>query len=201
MKKPLLRAGTGACLLVAALFFLGDVRNAAAVLLAVFIHEAGHLLALWALGLPLRGLRVELRGLCIEYGGSCGACAHALAAAAGPLAGLAFAFAVSRIGNRLGSDWCCLAAGASLLLSVFNLLPAMPLDGGMILFHLSAALLGHKRAGAILEAAGLIVGAGLMGGGLYLMLHGKGAALLLAAIWLLLAQEDARGLVKRQEMI
>ena len=201
MKRPLLRAGAGAFLLVAALFFLGDAWDIAAVLLAVSIHEAGHLLALWLLGLPLRGLRIELRGFCIEYGGSCGACGHALAAAAGPFAGLAFAFAVSRIGNRLGSDWCCLTAGVSLLLNAFNLLHALPLDGGMILYHLSGALFGSRHAGTLLEATGLIVGAGLMGGGLYLMLHGRGAAILLAAIWLLLAQEDARGLVKRQEMI
>ena len=201
MRRPLLRAGAGALLLTAALFFLGSARDAAAVLLPVAVHEAGHLLALWLLGLPLRGFRIELRGLCIEYGGNGGAVAHALGAAAGPLAGLAFAFAASRVGNRLTSDWCCLTAGVSLLLSLFNLLPALPLDGGMILQQLSIALLGEKRGAAITEAAGLLVGAGLLGGGLYLMLHGKGAALLLAAIWLLLAQEDGRGLVKRREMI
>ena len=201
MKKPLLKAGAGAFLLAVLLFLLGDAWDVAAILLPVAVHELGHLLALWLLGLPLRGLRIELRGLCIEYGGSAGAFAHALAAAAGPLAGIAFAFAASRLGNRLGSDWLCLTAGVSLLLSIFNLLPAAPLDGGMILLRLSTAFLGGKCGAQLTEALGLMVGAGLLGGGFYLMLHGKGAALLLAAIWLLLAQEDSRGLVKRREMI
>lgn len=201
MRRVFLRAGGGAFLLVALLFFLGDGWDVAAVLLPVAVHELGHLFALWLLGLPLRGFRIELRGLCIEYGGSAGALAQALAAAAGPLAGIVFAFAASRVGNRLESDWLCLTAGVSLLLSLFNLLPALPLDGGTILLHLSTAVLGDKRGARLTEAAGLIVGAALLGGGFHLMLHGKGAALPLAAIWLLLAQEDGRGLVKRREMI
>ena len=201
MRKPLLRAGAGAFLLVMVVFLLGDAWDIAAVLLPIAVHEAGHLTALWLLGLPLRGVRIELRGLCLEYGGSAGAFTHALAAAAGPLAGGAYAFAASHIGNRLGSDWLCLTAGVSLLLSLFNLLPALPLDGGTILLHLSCAVLGDKRGARLTEAAGLVVGAGLLGGGFYLMLHGKGVALALAAIWLLLAQEDGRGLVKRREMI
>lgn len=201
MNKPFLRAGTGAFLLAAILCFLGDGWDIAAVLLPVAVHELGHLIVLWLLGLPLRGFRIELRGLCIEYGGHTGAFGHALAAAAGPLAGLAYAFAASRVGNRLGSDWLCLTAGVSLLLSLFNLLPALPLDGGTLLLHLSSALLGNRRGAILTEVAGLIVGAAMLGGGFYLMLHGRGAALALAAIWLLLYQEDGRGLVKRCEMI
>ena len=201
MRKAILHAGPGAFLLVAAVFFLGDGWDIAAVLLPVAVHELGHLLALWLLGLPLRGLRVELRGLCIEYGGSPGALAQILAAAAGPLAGLAYALAASRIGGRLESDWICLTAGVSLLLSLFNLLPAMPLDGGVILSNLGCAVLGERRGARLCEALGLLVGAALLGGGFYLMLHGKGVALLLAAVWLLLSQEDGRGLVKRHEMI
>ncbi len=71
----------------------------------------------------------------------------------------------------------------------------------MILFHLSSVLLGDTRAAHLTEGVGLIVGAALLGGGVYLLFHGKGAALSLAAIWLLLSQEDWLGLVKRREMI
>ena len=201
MNKLSVRAGAGAFLLVTILFLLGDAWSIAAVLLPVAVHELGHLLAFWLLGLSLRGLRFELRGLCLEFGGSTGALGYTAAAAAGPAAGIAFAFAVSRVGNRLGSDWLCLTAGVSLLLSLFNLLPALPLDGGTILFHLSRVVLGDKRGALLTEASGLIVGAALLGGGFYLMTNGRGAALSLAAIWLLLAQEDGRGLVKRREMI
>ena len=201
MKKPVLRAGSGAFLLIILVFLLGDAWKITAVLLPVAVHELGHLLVLRLLGLPLRGIRLELRGLCIEYGGSCGALAHALIAAAGPLAGIVYAFAASRIGNHLGSDWLCMTAGVSLLLSLFNLLPAIPLDGGRLFLHLSCAFLGEKRGALLTEGIGLLVGAALLGGGFYLMMNGKGAALTLAAVWLLLSQEDSRGLVKRCEMI
>ena len=201
MRKPLLRVGSGAFLIILLLFLTGDAWDIAAVLLPVVVHESGHLLALWFLGFPLRGIRFELRGLCLEYGGSGGAFAHVLAAAAGPLAGIGYAFAASRIGNRLGSDWLVLTGGVSLLLSFFNLLPAVPLDGGTILLRLSCALLGDRRGTALAEAVGLFVGAALLGGGFYLLMHGKGAGLTLAAIWLLIAQEDGQGLVKRREMI
>ena len=201
MRKPVMLIGSGAFLLILLLFLLGDPWKIAAVLLPIAFHELGHLLALKLLGLPLRGIRLELRGLCIEYGGSCGALSHAMAAAAGPLAGIAYAFAASRIGDRLGSGWLSLTSGISLLLSFFNLLPAMPLDGGRLLFHLSCAFLGEKRGKRFTEVVGLLVGAALLGGGFYLMIHGKGAALTLAAVWLLLSQEEGRGLVKRCEMI
>ena len=104
MKRPFLRAGTGALLLVAALFFLGSGENIAAVLLPIAAHELGHLLALWLLGLPIRCFHIELRGFCIEYGGSSGALGHAFAAAAGPLAGIAYAFAAAHLAGRLESD-------------------------------------------------------------------------------------------------
>lgn len=201
MRAPALRAGSGALLVMAAMFFLGSCGDLAAVLLPAAAHELGHLFALWILGLPVRSFWIDLKGLCIKYGGSTGEMGHVFAAAAGPIAGFAFAYAASLAGKRLGSEWLCLTAGVSLLLSVFNLLPALPLDGGNILLHLSGAILGERRAHSLTEVSGLLVCAAMLGSGFYLLLQGKGAALLLAAIWLLLAQESGRGLVKRQEMI
>lgn len=200
MKLPPLRAGFGALLLLALLFCLGG-EGAAAFLLPVAAHELGHLLALGLLRLPVRAFRLELRGLCIEYGGSPGALGHAFIAAAGPLAGLSCAFALSRLGVRLGSDWCRLSAGLSLALTLFNLLPALPLDGGRILLALSSALLGERAAQRLVEGSGLLVGAGLLGWGFSVLLHGGGLAPVLAALWLLLSQEDGQGLVKPRRLV
>lgn len=201
MRAAPLRAGSGALIVIAVMFFLEGSGNFTAVLVPAAAHELGHLFALWMLGLPVRSFRIELQGFCIEYSGSTGALGHALAAAAGPLAGLAFSYAASLAGGRLGSEWLCLTAGVSLLLSLFNLLPALPLDGGAILLHISGAILGEQRARVLVEITGLLVCAAMLGGGFYLLLQGKGAAVLLAAVWLLLAQENGRGLVKRREMI
>ena len=201
MEKSHVSVSPAALLLGALLYCTADFSELAAILAPVIVHELGHIVTLRLYGLRIRRVRADLRGLCIEYGGLCSPWGHAVSAFAGPAAGLGYAFAASHIGNRLGSDWLCLTAGVSLLLSLFNLLPALPLDGGTILLHLSCAVLGDRRGAVLTEAAGLIVGAGLLGGGFYLMMHGKGVALALAAIWLLLAQEDGRGLVKRREMI
>lgn len=201
MKGAGLEFGAGAMVFLLALYSLGDARQMTAVLLPILAHEAGHLLVLWLLHLPVRGFRIELRGLCIEYGGSPGALRIALAAAAGPAAGLVYAFACSRFGIRLGSDWLCLTAGVSLLLSVFNLLPALPLDGGTLLLRLCTVFFSERTGLKICEISGILVAAGLLGLGFHQMLLGSGAGLVLAAVWLLLSQDMGQGLVKRREII
>lgn len=195
------RIDPGAALPAAFLLLIGSAGEIAAVLLPAVIHELGHLAALRLLGLRVRRLRLELRGVCIEYYGSCSAAGHALAAAAGPVAGFVWAFAAFVLGVRTGREWLSLSAGVSLLLSLFNLLPALPLDGGRIVLTLSCAMLGERRGEHAAEALSLFVGAALLGCGFWLMLRQRGVAVLVAAIWLLLYQESGRGLVKRGEMI
>ncbi len=200
MKQKKLEIGAGAVLFAALLYYLGGGAVLAALLLPAAVHELGHLAALKLLGLKVRSFRLTLKGFCIEYGGYTGAMGHALAAACGPMAGLWFAWGASWLGNRLDKPWLCLTAGVSLLLSAFNLLPALPLDGGRILSCLSAALLGEKRGGLLTRWASLAVGALLLSAGVWQMLHGRGAALTLAAVWLLLYQ-DERGLVNGREVL
>ena len=201
MRGKKLSVSAGAVLLAALVYYLYDLETVAAVLVPAATHELGHLAALNLLGLRVNGFRAELKGFCIDYSGYTGAMGHALAAAAGPMAGLWYAWAASMAGNRLDSDWLCLSAGVSLLLSLFNLLPALPLDGGRILEHLAGAFLGDKQGALLTETVGAVVGAVLLAAGVLLMMHGRGIALALAAIWMLLYQDNRRGLVKGKEML
>lgn len=201
MRLPPVRAGFGALLFTAALFCIPDGMSAAALLLPLCAHELGHLLALGLLGLPIRCFHIELRGLCIEYGGRAGALGHSFVAAAGPFAGLVYAFALSRAAMSLQSEWCRLSAGLSLALTLFNLLPALPLDGGVLLLRLGSALFGDRVGRRLAEASSLLVGAALLGWGFSVLLHGGGLAPTLAAIWLLLSQDDGQGLAKRPELV
>lgn len=169
------------------IYYLAPVDMLLTMLLPVLAHELGHILYLRLLGLRIRSFRIELKGLCIEYRGFTGTVGHALAAAAGPVLGLLYALAASLLARHYASSWLELTAGVSLLLSVFNLLPALPLDGGRILFHLSAALLGESRAAHIVDVSSLAVGGILLVLGAYLMFRGYGMALELAAVWLLLS--------------
>lgn len=190
-----------ALLLTAALLYILPPESISALLLPMAAHELGHLAMIALLGLRVRSLRLEPKGLCLEYVGEPGTMGHILVAVAGPAAGFLYAWAASRLSGYTGQSWLSLTAGLSLLLSCYNLLPALPLDGGRVLLHLSCALLGEGPGRRLTELSGLTLGFGLMGLGVWLLMRGRGAALLLAAVWLLLSQENARGLVKKREIV
>ena len=187
MRKERFGISAPAVAAAALLYYLAPTDKLLAVLLPVIFHELGHLLALRLLGLRISRFRIDLKGLCMEYRGYAGGLGHALAAAAGPALGLLYALAASLLASRYSSAWLELTAGVSLLLSAFNLLPALPLDGGRILYHLSAALFGERVAARVADIVSLAVGTVLLGLGAYLMFRGFGLALELAAVWLLLS--------------
>ena len=76
-----------------------------------------------------------------------------------------------------------------ILLSIFNLLPAPPLDGGRILAPLLCALLGSEKEERIGRILGFAVGFILCALGIVSALKGKGAAPLLPGLWLLLRED------------
>ena len=88
-----------------------------------------------------------------------------------------------------------------MILTAFNLLPALPLDGGQIFAELAAAAFGGRRGMRLAELAGLLTGALLLAAGLWLMWTGMGAAVLVASIWLLLSQPENPALGRRKELL
>lgn len=158
-----------------------------ALLLPIAVHELSHALAIRALGLRIRGLRLEPCGLCIVYSGACPDWKHAAASLAGPFGGLVYAL-LARAGD---TEWLCFSADVSLVLSLFNLLPIMPLDGGRAFLALCRTRLGEEDGPAFFErlergflALALLAGVALIR---------RGSAPLLAGLWLLLLRRDERG--------
>ena len=135
MRRPRLEISAGGVLLLAALIFVLTADELTALALAVLAHEAGHAAAIYLTGGRVTALRLAVTGPIICRTGGTDGAREAFCALAGPLAGVLYAI--------VSAERLPLSAGMSLVLSAFNSLPALPLDGGRAL----AALAGGARGG------------------------------------------------------
>lgn len=154
-------------------------------LLALLLHELGHLLTARGLGYRIRSLELWPFGAALSVDGGAGSLPVSLA---GPLCGLTAA-AMSLMMLRLLPQTAAVMEPFFLLnltLSAVNLLPAEPLDGGRALAALLARTLGMRRARRFTAWTGLCLGGGLLGLGVYGAFLGVGSegALLFAGFLL-----------------
>jgi len=194
-----LHVSAGFLLLAGALWLLDSGGVMSALLPAAAVHELGHIAAIAAMGGRIEALWLEASGLRLDYRGVLGRGGEAFAAAAGPAAGLLLALAAAAAGKRWDSDYLKCLAGVSCLLSGFNLLPALPLDGGRILL-LALEGLWPDRAEDAAFWSGLGIGAGLMLLGLWAAWRWGALALIPAGAWVLLYQLRLFALVKNAPM-
>lgn len=158
-----LSVSPGFLLLAAFLYYAGGGAALTAFFTAMLVHELGHLAAMLLTGTSVRALRLTAAGPVIEYEGTVTARQETGIIAAGPLAGLLFA-------------WGCLLWGSAyfryvgliaLLSSVFNLLPVLPMDGGRLLSALLCTSLPERAAATALQVLGSLCGAGICLTGIY----------------------------------
>ena len=154
-------------------------------LLALFLHELGHLLTARGLGYRVRTMELWPFGAALRLDAGAGSRGMASVALAGPLCGL--------VAAGMGLVFLRLLPGteevmepfflSNLSLSLVNLLPAEPLDGGRVLSACLAHALGARRARHITAWTGLLLGGGLLALGVYGALLGVGSesALVFAA--------------------
>lgn len=131
--KGLVSLGT---LLVSVLAYAGlyGWRFGTGFVLLIAVHELGHVLALRRLGIraglpvfvPFLGAFVRLREAPETV------LAEALSALAGPATGVAGALVVAGTAAAAGSGLLRALAFTGLLVNLFNLVPALPLDGGRV---------------------------------------------------------------------
>ena len=155
--RPCLRPAIrpGAVILLALLCYLAPLRAVGAFLLAMSVHELGHLGAITLCGGKLRGLCLGTRGAVIKVEGLT-LKQELYCALAGPGAGL-----------------CLLAAGKFLPMtalmalchSLYNLLPVYPLDGGRALYCALAPLRG--KAWTVTQWVGIGTALALTALGIY----------------------------------
>ena len=118
----------GALLLSIGIFL--DEDNFLLMLLpAMLIHECGHILFLKLFGYEIRSVGIGAFGLEIDYTGYLEGLGGFASIAAGPLFGLVYGACCQ---NQSKEFWN-ISGGMSIALSLFNLLPVIPLDGGRLL--------------------------------------------------------------------
>ena len=167
------KISAGGAVLLAALYFLLDTDELAALLLAAAAHELGHLVAIRLTGGRARSLTANITGAVIERDAQAGSLSEMVCALSGPAAGLIWAALAAGLGSFIGLDMLLLSAGMSLVLSGFNLLPGLPLDGGRALecaIGCRATLLCSLVTAALVLLFGVILAAS--GGGMALLIAG-----------------------------
>ena len=166
-------------------------------LLALLLHETGHLLTARGLGYRVRSLELWPFGAALSMDLNTGSRGALPVALAGPLCNLAAA-AMSLLLLRLlprtegvMEPFFCM----NLSLAAVNLLPAEPLDGGRALASLLSRPLGARRARRLTAWTGLVLGGALFSLGVYGAILGVGSetALLFAAFLLLSGVRTIRG--------
>ncbi|MDQ6648681.1 MAG: site-2 protease family protein [Actinomycetota bacterium] len=121
---------------------------------SVLAHELGHCLVGKALGLPVRRLTIFLLGgVSVIDREPETAGREYLVAVVGPMVSLVLAGVAWVLGEALGGSATLpgqlgrLTAGVNLVVTVFNLLPGLPLDGGRVLRAAIWQVTGRKGTG------------------------------------------------------
>ncbi len=174
-----------AAIVASLVYYFYDWTELTAVAAAITVHELGHLATLKLLGLNVCSLKAELGGICISYRDGGGTAVDIIAAAAGPLAGILYALGASRVFLATGERWLAISGGLSFILSAFNLLPIMPLDGGRILSAIFGMLFNETRAAEAARVTGLLCAAALFVWGVYRLALRRDVTVYAAGAWLL----------------
>ncbi len=158
---------------------LNGWRAAMAIFSAAALHELGHLAAVRLLGGRTAGFTLtpfggELRAAGLSYPG------ELAAVLAGPGTNLLTCLVLTSLPSAL-TELGYTFLGANLVLGVFNLLPAAPLDGWRAWELLLCWLLGPDRGGRWSAALGGLGSAALTLGVLWLMVRSGGNIWLLPA--------------------
>lgn len=180
---------------------LGLHTEVPALLLSLFAHEAGHLLSARLARVRVEAMTATPFGCGLQLGNlyALSAWQTFAVAAGGPLASLQLILidvALARWGV-VSPAFALSLLRVTLALLLFNLLPALPLDGGRMLYALTSRRLGRERACRLAARIGYAVSLALLAGTVWLFIHTRRFNLTLpacAAFMLAGIAEDRRAL-------
>lgn len=169
----------------------GGISGVALILLvfgSVLLHELGHAVAARSLGVHVSGIELSLLGGAAKMVDMPRTPSHELLiAAAGPAVSVILGGLGLGLGAVTGVHLLWWLGAANFVIAMFNLIPALPMDGGRILRALLARKMDFVRATATSVKVSRVVAVtfGIVG-----LLHGPLQLLLLAPfLWIMGTRE------------
>lgn len=158
------------------------ILGALGLFLSIILHELSHSLVARRQGIPMRGITLFMFGGVAEMGKEPPTPkAEFLMAVVGPLSSFAIAFLFyGALGFGIQNEWSLPVIGIlnyltviNIVVAIFNLLPAFPLDGGRVLRSVLWHVKGdYDWATRISSGIGVFFGFFLMGYGFMRMFYG-----------------------------
>jgi Zn-dependent protease/predicted transcriptional regulator len=192
--------------------FVWGLGLTVALFLSVLAHELAHAIYARRKGAAVHDITLLMIGGVSRIGEPRQARHEAVMALAGPGVSLAIGLVAGALEALAPRGWVdarvalALVAEMNLLLGLFNLIPAFPMDGGRVLRALLATRLGALRATRIASLVGKLfaaafVAAGLLGGGVFMILIGGFVFLGAEAETRQVAMKSALGRVRVRDLM
>lgn len=181
--KTELRITAPFAFLIALLLIFDKTGMMSVSVIAVTLHELGHLMALYALNLPPKSITLSIIGVNIKQTYLFEKpIFETVVAAAGPTANLLTSFLLVPFTNEAFPAALC---AAGIVIGAFNLLPLSGLDGGDILNSLLSIKIDESKVNIILKATNVVVILLIAFIGVYLILSpSRNPTMLIAAVYL-----------------
>lgn len=172
---------------------------------SVLLHEMGHSLVALSQGVQVRSITLFLLGGVASVERECSTARGALAvAAAGPAVSLLLAALLlggshsAAHASPLLGEMVSQLGTLNLMLGLFNLLPGLPLDGGLIVKALVWQVTGSRRRGVeVANASGRLLSTLAVVLGAWLLLRGAG----MGGAWLMLLGWFGLGAARNQSQL
>lgn len=149
--------------------YLGQGRLILLLLAALFFHEMAHVITARALGVTVNAVELTPFGgqAQIEDFTGLEPDKELFMSLAGPLSSLSLAAFFYYAPTPLDADTSRWLMGCNLFLGLFNLLPALPMDGGRVLRSWLSPLMGFRRATRLAAFMGMACAAAIVAHGFY----------------------------------